>query len=96
MKKILLMIAQFFLFFLTFAAGSFFPPFHIVQVLLATPAGTRAFVWDGVALMVLLLAVLLTIEALRKRLRTSGPWTVFAFMLATVLGLAAKLGFMTR
>ncbi|MDR3744498.1 MAG: hypothetical protein P4K80_00015 [Acidobacteriaceae bacterium] len=96
MRQAFYTFCKFVLFFLTFAAGSFFPPFHLERVLAVTPDGTRIFIWDGVVLMALLFVLLLLIEALRKRIRTSGPWTGAAFVLAAVLGLAAKFGFLTR
>jgi hypothetical protein len=40
--------------------------------------------------------VVLLIEALRKRLATSGAWTAAAFVLAGIAGYAAKFGFLTR
>jgi hypothetical protein len=87
---------KFVLFLIVFAAGSFFPPFHIEHVLSVTPDGTRIFIWDGVVLMVGLLVILLLIEAVRKRLSSSGPWTAAAFALAAIAGYAAKFGFLTR
>ena len=94
--KVLLAVVKFVLFIVVFAAGSFFPVFHIQSVLSVTPDGTRMFIWDGVLLMVALLVVILLIEAARKRLRTSGPWTAAAFVLAAIAGYALKLGFLTR
>lgn len=96
MIKILLTILKFVLFLVIFAAGSFFPPFHLERVLALTPEGTRIFVCDGVVLMSVVFAVILLIEAARKRIRTSGPWTTLAFAFALVAGLALKLGFLTR
>ena len=94
--KVFFAILKFVLFLIVFAAGSFFPPFHIEHVLSVTPDGTRIFIWDGVVLMLILLVLLLLIEAARKRLRTSGVWTTAAFALAAIVGYAAKLGFLTR
>ena len=94
--KVILAILKFLLFLIVFAAGSFFPPFHIEHVLAITPDGTRIFIWDGVVLMIILLVLLLLIEAARKRLRSSGPWTIAAFALAAIAGYAAKFGFLTR
>jgi len=95
MKRVLSALSQFVLFLVVLAAGSFFPPFHIQRVVSVTPQATRFFIWDGLILMVLLLAALLLVEALRKRLRTAAPWTAVAFVLAVAVGLAAKLGFLT-
>jgi hypothetical protein len=94
--KAILTVAKFLLFFATFAVASFLPPFHMAQVLSVTSAGSRIFIWDGVVLMVVLLAVILASEAWRKRLPSSGPWTMMAFALAALLGWAAKFGFLTR
>jgi hypothetical protein len=94
--KVLFAFLKFLLFLIVFAVGSFFPPFHIEHVLGTTPDGTRIFIWDGVVLMVILFVLLLLIEAARKRLRTSGPWTAAAFVLAAIAGYAAKFGFLTR
>jgi hypothetical protein len=96
MKNVFLTILKFVLFLVIFAAGSFLPPFHIEHVVSVTPEGTRIFVWDGVVLMLAAFVVLLLIEAARKRLRNSAPWTALALVLAAVAGLAAKLGFLTR
>jgi hypothetical protein len=95
-KNVFLAILQFILFFVVFAAGSFFPPFHVEHVLGSTSDGTRIFIWDGVLLMAALAAVILLIEALRKRISTSGPWTALAFILAGLAGYMAKFGFLTR
>ena len=95
-KNLFFAAAKFVLFLLVFAAGSFFPPFHLEHVLGATPDGTRIFIWDGLLLSALLCAVMLGIEVARKRVNTAGPWTVIAFVAAAVVGYAFKLGFLTR
>jgi len=95
MKKILLAIAQFVLFFVTFFVGSFMAPFHLRQLLSETAEGTRAFVWDGVVLMAGLFVLILLIEAVRRRLRSAAPLTTLALALAAFAGLMLKLGFMT-
>lgn len=96
MKNVLSVLLKFVLFLIVFAAGSFLPPFHIEHVLSVTTDGTRIFIWDGILLMALLFVVVILIEALRKRVATSGPWTAAAFVLAGVAGYAAKFGFLTR
>ncbi len=96
MKSVLFALLKFFLFLIVFAAGSFLPPFHIEHALNVTPDGTRMFIWDGVLLMTLLFGVILLIEALRKRISSSGPWTAAAFVVAGIAGYALKLGFLTR
>jgi hypothetical protein len=95
MKNVLLALLQFLLFLIVFAAGSFFPPFHVEQVLGTTPDGTRVFIWDGALLMGLLAAAILLIEAMRKRVAAAGRWTAIALVLAALAGYALKLGFLT-
>jgi hypothetical protein len=94
--KVLFAILKFVLFLIVFAAGSFFPPFHIEHVIAVTPDGTRLFIWDGAMLMAGLFVIILLIEMARKRLSSSGPWTAAAFALAAIAGYAAKFGFLTR
>jgi hypothetical protein len=95
MKRAFFTFLQFVLFLLTFAVGSFLPAFHLLPTIATKFAGgTRMFLWDGVLLMILLLAVILIVEAVRKRLSSAAVWTALAFVLATLLGLAMKFGFM--
>lgn len=96
MKKAVLAILQFFLFLIVFGIGSLFPPFHFEHVLIATPGVTRIFVADGLLLMLALYVLIILVEVMRKRLRTAAPWTTLAVILATVLGLMMKFGFLTR
>jgi len=96
MKKAILTIFQFVLFLIIFAAGSFFPPFHFEHVLIVTPGFTRIFIADGLVLMVALYVLIVFVEVLRKRLRTAAPSTTLAVILAAVLGLMMKFGFLTR
>jgi hypothetical protein len=94
MKRFVVVLAQFLLFLLVFAAGSFlYHPFHIETAL---DGRTRSFVWDGVLLLLLTYGVVLLIELLRKRLRTAGPWTSLALVLAGLAGWAMKFGFVTH
>jgi hypothetical protein len=95
MKKVILTIFQFVLFLLVFGAGSLFPPFHFEHVLIVTPGFTRIFVADGLLLMLALYILIVLIEVLRKRLRTSAPWTTIAVIFAAVFGLMMKFGFKT-
>ena len=95
MKKAVLTVLQFVLFFLAFAVGSFSLHPKLQQTLSVTPNGTRVVVWDGIVLMALLFVVILVIEAARKRIRISAPWTALAALLATVAGLALKFGLLT-
>lgn len=95
-KNVFFAILQFVLFFVVFGAGSFFPPFHIEHVIGATADGTRVFVLDGVLLMTALFILILAIEAVRKRVATSGAWTLAAFILAGLAGYMLKFGFLTK
>jgi len=96
MKKAIATILQFILFLIVFGAGSLFPPFHIEHVLIATPDTNRIFVADGLLLMLALYVLIVVVQVLRKRLRISTPLTTLALILATVLGLMMKFGFLTR
>jgi hypothetical protein len=96
MKKAISIILQFFFFLIIFGVFSLFPPFHIEHVLGSTAAGTRIFIVDGLLLAFAAYALILLIELLTKRLRTAAPLTTFAFVLAVILGLLMKFGFLTR
>lgn len=97
MKRVFSVLVQFLLFLLVFGAGSFvFHPFHVETTLAAVDGRARSFVWDGLLLMVLLYVVVLAFEALRKRLRTAGPWTSLAVVLAGAAGWTMKFGFVTH
>jgi hypothetical protein len=56
---------------------------------------TRYFVPSGLLLMTLLWLVVLGIEAASKRLRTAGLWTTVMYLLALVIGLVARFGWVT-
>jgi hypothetical protein len=96
MKIAIATIFQFILFLIVFGAGSLFPPFHFEHILIAQPGSVRIFVADGLFLMFALYILILLVEVLRKRLRTSAPWSTLAVLLAAVLGLMMKFGFLTR
>ena len=104
MKKAIVTILLFLVFLVVFAAGSFMPPFHVQSILQnagpAGPAGSiapvRIFIWDGLLLAAGVFVLTLLLELITKRLRRAAPWTALAFALAVVLGLAMKLGFITR
>lgn len=96
MKNVFVTILQFVLFLFVFATFSFIPPMHLQHVVGPTSYGTRVFIWDGLLVSALLFIAILAIEAARKRIRTSGIWTVVAFAMAVVIGLAIKLGFKTN
>jgi hypothetical protein len=96
MKKAVLTILQFLLFLIVFGAGSLFPPFHFEHILIATPGVTRIFVADGLLLMFALYVLIVLVEVMRKRLQSAAPWTTIAAILAALLGLMMKFGFLTR
>lgn len=97
MKNLVLAALQFVLFLLMFIAGSFLTPFHTRWfVTHPTPFSTRYFIADGLLLMLALFLLVLVLEAAFKRLRTMASWTTGALLLATLLGFAMKLGFITR
>jgi len=95
MKKIVFPILQLILFLLVFLVGSLWEPFHFEHVLIATPGTTRIFIADGLLLMFALYILIVLVQILRKRLRTSAPWTTLAVILAAVFGLMMKFGFKT-
>jgi hypothetical protein len=95
MKKVIPTILKFVVFLIVFLIGSLFPPFHFEHVLIVTPGFTRIFVADGLLLMLALYILIVLIEILRKRLRTSAPWTTIAVIFAAVFGLMMKFGFKT-
>lgn len=94
-KNVFFAILQFILFFTVFGIGSCNPHPKLQQTLAATPDGTRVFVWDGIVLMFLLFLVIVLIQAIRKHVRSSTPWTVLAIALATAAGFALKFGLLT-
>jgi hypothetical protein len=96
MKNVILTIVKLVLFLFVFFVGSMLPPFHFEHVLIATPGVTRVFIADGLLLAFALYILIVVVEVLRKRLRTSAPWTTLAFLLAVVFGLMMKFGFLTR
>ncbi len=96
MKKIISTLLQFVLFLFVFGVFSLFPPLHMQYVLHSTPNGPRMFIADGLVLALALYLVILLIQAAMKRLTTSASWTSIAFVLAVVVGLLMKFGFLTK
>ena len=96
MKNIVATVLQFVLFLFVFGVFSLFPLLHLQHVLSSSSSGTRVFVADGLVLTLALYLVVLGMEALTKRLPAAAPWTSLAFVLAVVLGLLMKFGFLTR
>jgi hypothetical protein len=97
MKKALLVVVQFLVFFMVFLAGSLLDPFKMRWfVSHPSPEATRFFVPDGLILMVLLYIVILAAEVARRRLRGPGVLTSVAFVVALALGLLSKFGWATH
>ena len=96
MKKIVFPILQLILFLLVFLVGSLWEPFHFEHVLIASPGTTRIFIADGILLMFALYILIVLVQIMRKRLRTSAPWTTLAVILAAIFGLMMKFGFLTK
>lgn len=102
-KRSLFTLLQFVLFLFAFAVGPLLPlvallalhTLHSPSIITKWANGTRGFQWDGVLLMLALFALILLIEALRKRFRSAAPWTALALALATIAGLAMKFGFLS-
>ena len=92
MLAVLLFVADL----VVFAAGSFARPFGITSVLASRGLAARIYIWDGLLLMLVLLAVTFGVEALGKRLRSLAPWTAGAFLLAGLAGFLLRFGFVTR
>lgn len=96
MKRAFLFPLQTLGFLVAIGAGSFGRPFHLQSVVAQDASSSRIFVWDGLILMLVLAAIVLLTELVSRRLRSQGPWTAAAMALAVVLGLAMKLGFITK
>ena len=96
MKNFFFLCLQFVIFMIVFAAGSLFPPFHIEHVLTATPTYTHIFVADGLLLMIALYVLIVIVQAVTKRIGRAIPWTTIALVLAVIVGLYLKFGFITH
>ena len=96
MTKTILFLLQTLVFLVVMALGSFTRPFHLQSVVTETATSGRIFVWDGIVLMLAIGAIVLLAERAARRFRSQGPWTAVAMALAAFLGLALKLGFITK
>ncbi len=105
MKTALAFLGQlvlFFLFLAVFFSGGFLAIFHLdpfhARWLLShpTPSSIRYFIPTGLIYMTIFYLIVFSIEAAAKRLRTAGLWTTIAYILALVIGFAAKFGFVTH
>jgi hypothetical protein len=98
MKRAIAIILETVLFLFVFLAGSLLtavPSAHLPDWTV-TLSPTRYFVLDGLVFMLLLYLVFLGIGAARRRLRPAAVNSTVAVVLALVLGLAMKFGFVTR
>jgi hypothetical protein len=105
MKKVLAILGQIILsgiFLAIFFAGGFLGLFHLDPfgaphwfISHPTPETTRYFVPSGLLLMTILYLVVVGVEAAMKRLRTAGLWTTVVYVLALVVGLVEKFGWVT-
>lgn len=97
MKKSLLIIVQFFLFYVIFFIGSLLDPFRM-RWFVSHPAltSTRYFVPDGLLITCALFLIILTLEAVTRRLRSAGALTSIAFAAAILLGCLSKFGWLTH
>ena len=92
MKRVISVVLQTILLLAVFGAGSFLPAFNILPMWKMGAGATHDFVLDGLVFMIVLYLIILAIEAIRKRLNSSGVLTTVAFVLALVLGFAMKFG----
>jgi hypothetical protein len=99
MKKAILVVAQFVMFYVVFFVGSLLDPFLPVHPRWFIQAHqgvvVRYFVPDGLVAVVLLYLLVLAVEAVRNRINTAGAWTTMAFVAALGLGLLSKFGWVT-
>ncbi len=58
-----------------------------------TPTSVRYFIPTGLLLMTMLWLVVMGLEAMAHRLRSAGRWTTLVYVLALIVGIAAKFGF---
>ena len=95
MKIVLAIAAQFLLFLILFAVGSFLHPFNLHWATTAAAGTTRFFIPDGLLLAIGAFLAILIVQVLRKRTCDS-PWTILSFVLAVGAGYALKFGFVTK
>ena len=95
MKKALVTLAQFVLFLVLFAVGSFLHPLNIHSAPTITASTSRYFIADGLLLALGVFLAIVAVQAIRRRLCNT-TWTILAFVLAIAVGYAMKFGFVTR
>lgn len=98
MKRAISIIFEAFLFLFAFLGGSILPAFPASHLPLWTVdlSPTRYFVLDGLVLMLAFYLIFLAIGALRHRVASAAVSSTTALVLALVLGLSMKFGFVTR
>lgn len=98
MKRALAIIFEAFLFLFAFLGGSILPAFPAAHLPLWTVdlSPTRYFVLDGLILMLALYLIFLAVGALRHRIASVAVSSTTALVLALVLGLSMKFGFVSR
>ena len=79
-----------------FLAGSLLPALNKLPMWRVALTAGRFLVLDGLFLMGAVYLILLGIELATKRVRSSGPLSTLALLLALALGLAMKFPFMGR
>jgi hypothetical protein len=95
MKNALVIATQCILFLFAFFAGTILAGINILPTLAISIGPDRAFVYDGLLCMLALYAIVLIIQALRKRHNRFWVNSTVALALAFALGLLMKFGFKT-
>jgi hypothetical protein len=72
------------------AAGNFHP--HVLIPTIKFPLGTHILIANGILYATILLVLILFFEILRKKLNPWAAFTLLAFLLAVIVGFAAKMG----
>jgi hypothetical protein len=97
MKRALFVVLELVIFLVVFLVGSILPGIHVLLPMMSVAAGPgRIFVLDGLLLAAAIYVVILLVSVARKRVRTAGMDATIAFVLAVLLGLAMKFGFLTQ
>lgn len=98
MKRALAIIFEALLFLFAFLGGSMLPAFPAAHLPLWTVdlSATRYFVLDGLIIMFALYVIFVLVGVLRHRTASAAVTSTTAVVLALVLGLAMKFGFVTR
>lgn len=95
MKRAVSIILQLILFLAVSFAGIILAGVSVLPTLSISIGPGRAFVYDGLLLMLGVYGLILLIEAALKRIQTAWLNSTVAVILALILGLAMKFGFKT-